>query len=81
MNTNCVELNELNDTTVWTNNSRDSPLNALLIGFPVLSAYNEWTVMSGNESILYYRYCGPLIMLLKLIAEYINREYVLKKYK
>jgi len=74
MNSICVSVNEINDTTVWTNNTSDSPLEALLGAFPVLSTYNEWTVMSGNESILYYQYCGPLIMLLKTFAEYINRE-------
>jgi len=74
----CVELNEINYTTHWAKHSNDSPLAVNALPIPPFVVFTNWTVRYGNESILYYKYCGPFILLLKSFAEYMNREYVLK---
>ena len=72
----CFKLNSINYTTQWAINSSESPLSAYIMPVPALISYKERTVMSSNESIIYFEYCGPFVMLLKAFAEYINREYV-----
>ena len=70
----CVELNSVNDTTDWALNATDSPYDVYAISMPPFLSYKELDVyMSGNTSILYYRYCGPLLVLMKVFAKYIIR--------
>ena len=43
--------------------------------WPPIITYKEQLVIYGNTSILYYQWCGPLIVLLKHFAIYIKAKY------
>jgi hypothetical protein len=72
----CVELNSENDTLFWANTPTNYTIQVQPHIWPPLLTYKEYNhfsyIKKGNTSILYYQYCGPLIVLLKVFAKYIN---------
>ena len=73
-NESCLTLNSLQMVTNWTNNSEDSPLYIMGFIYPPYLDYTDWEITEHNTSILYYQFCGPLIVLMKCFAKYINNE-------
>ena len=74
-NHQCVELNSINNTINWSENSGNFTIEVQPNMWPPIITYYEQLVMSGNTSILYYQWCGPLIVLLKHFAIYIKAKY------
>ena len=72
----CVTLNTINDTTNWAKNSGNTILNIMPVVFPPLLTYEELKIIniSDDDAIIHYRYCGPMIILLKSFAQFINNE-------
>jgi len=68
----CVHLNSINDTVFWGNNSTNDAIIVQPAMWPPFVIYEEESKAAGNSSILYYKYCGPMIVLLKYFAKYIN---------
>ena len=70
----CVSLNSINDTLIWPENSINNTIEVLPLMYPPFVTYTEHGINSGNTSILYYQYCGPLIVLIKMFAIYIKAK-------
>ena len=70
----CVDLNSINDTLVWPENSINNTLEIQPFMFPPFVIYKEHVIESGNTSLLYYQYCVPLIVLIKMFAIYIKAK-------
>ena len=73
----CVELNSINDTIILEQNLNNDVVDIQPFMYPPLIAYEEELVTTGNISILYYQYCGPLIVLIKLFSKYTEYKYEL----
>ena len=72
----CVSLNTINETTNWAKNSTITPMYAVSFAFPPFLTYEmlKEVNLTEDNSIIYYKYCGPLLLLLKTFAEYSNIE-------
>ena len=73
-NKSCVTLNEFDIITKWTLNSTEPALNFNTLMYPPLLTYTDWHITNNNTSLLYYQFCGPLIVLLRTYAQRINTE-------
>ena len=74
-NHQCVQLNSINDTLDWSESSANFTIQVQPNMWPPIITYKEQWIISGNTSILYYQWCGPLIVLLKHFAIYIKAKY------
>lgn len=70
----CIELNSVNDSTDLFPNSSLRPLNLFSVSLPPLLTYSDREVMVDNETVLYYSFCGPLVLLMKTLAQYMKIE-------
>ena len=73
-NKSCITLNSLKNTTDLAINSTSEPISTLVMYYPPYLLYTDWEIKEVNKSILYYQFCGPLIVLLKSFAKHINTE-------
>ena len=76
----CITLNPYHNTTDWVTNATNSPIDVILIVYPPLLSYREWEVNTtgqgvNNNTLLYYEYCGPFVVLMKAFAQYIGTKY------
>ncbi len=79
INSNCVNLSSINNTLFWGNNSTNLTIDVLPNYWPPIITYEEQLINDGNISILYYQWCGPLIVILNMFAKQMNAKYV-KRY-
>ena len=73
-NKTCVTLTSLKNTTDWAINSTTEAMDVLALFYPPYLSYNDWEMTVDNTSILYYQFCGPLILLLRRFSERINTK-------
>ena len=72
----CVTLNSMQSVTNWAINATASPIYVYPISWPPFLTYKEWEINhENNETIVYYQYCGPFILLLRALAQQINIEF------
>ena len=74
MNKSCLTLNSLQNTTQLAVNSTADPIDVLAAFFPPLLTYADWVITENNNSILFYQFCGPLVVLMKTFAKFVNKE-------
>ncbi len=72
---NCVNLSSINNTLFWGNNSTNLTINVQPLMWPPIVTYNEKLIKTGNVSLLYYQWCGPLVFVLNIIAKQMNAKY------
>lgn len=72
---NCVNLTSNNDIVFWGNNSTHMIIHVQPVMWPPFVSYEEKIVKLNNSSILYYKWCGPLILMLNIFAKRMNAKY------
>jgi hypothetical protein len=72
---NCVNLTSINNTVFWGNNSTNLTLDVLPFMWPPIITYKEQLKNTGNVSLLYYQWCGPLMLIMSTIAKQMNAKY------
>jgi hypothetical protein len=72
---NCVNLSSISDTVFWGNNATNLTIDVQPVMWPPIITYKEQLIKTGNVSLLYYQYCGPLMLMLNIIAKQMNAKY------
>ncbi len=70
----CISLNSINDTVFWANTPTNYTIEVQPFMWPPLLTYKEEVIETNNTSIIFYRLCGPLVVLLRLFAKFINAK-------
>ena len=74
MNNNCVKLSTNNQIVYWGENSTDLLIDVQPIMWPPIITYSEHLIEKENTSILYYEWCGPLILIIKEFAKSVKAK-------
>lgn len=77
---NCVTLTSINNTIFWGNNSTNYTIDVQPYMWPPLITYEEQLIKTGNISILYYEWCGPLMLIMNIFGKQMNAKYIIKLY-
>ncbi len=74
INNNCVNLSSVNNTVFWGNYSTNLTIDVQPNVWLPIVTYKEQMIKIENLSILYYQWCGPLILMLNIFAKQMNAK-------
>jgi len=71
---NCVKLSDDKRIVNWGGKSTDLLINIQPSYYPPFITYSETLIKEGNVSLLYYEWCGPLMLIIKEFAKSVHAK-------
>ncbi len=72
---NCVNLSSISDTLFQNNSTTNLTIDVQPLMWPPFMIYNEQLTNTENISIINYQWCGPLMVVMRIIAKQMNAKY------